>query len=113
MHRWQKDLWAALAGSDPKEMKIIVGGQNVGKSYLSQYWRMRETYYDILNQALVDDGQWFTVKCSEDISSWVRTQPQGMWHEHIDKRWMMYKNTFDIHEKIYTLMQLKYSDKNE
>lgn len=113
MHQWQKDLWAALAGSDPREMKIIMGGRQIGKSVMAQMWNQTfeiGEYYQKIDQAKVDDDRWFTVKCSGKISQWIKTQPNGMWHEHIDKNWTVYENIFDIHEKIYTMLHLKYGD---
>ena len=110
MHEFQKDLWATLSGSDPREMKIILSGRQVGKSTLAQMWNINLKSYEKLTEAKVDDDYWFTVKCTKEISSWIRTQPGNMWHEHIDKNWYVYKNMFDIHEKIYTMLQLKYGD---
>lgn len=113
MHEFQKDLWASLSGSDPREMKIIMSGRQVGKSVMAQMWNQTfeiGEYYSKIDQATVDDAQWYTVKCSGEISSWIKTQSKNMWHEHIDIHWKVYKNTFDIHEKIYTMLQLKYGD---
>ena len=38
MHKWQEDLWAAVAGSgvDPNEIKIVLSGRQLGKSYYQQ-----------------------------------------------------------------------------
>jgi hypothetical protein len=113
MHNWQKDLWAGLTGSDPREMKIIMGGRQIGKSVMSQMWNQAFNdgeYHTVIDKAMVDNSQWYTVKCSNKVSSWIKTQPKGMWHEHIDANWTLYKNTLDIHEKIYTMLQLKYGD---
>lgn len=113
MYTWQKDMWAACTGSDPKEMKIIMNGRQIGKSYMAQMWTevfAYEDFYQKIDQAIVDNEQWFTVKCSPGISKWVKSQPKNMWYEHIDKNWQVYKNAFDIHEKIYTMLQLKYSN---
>ncbi len=33
VHNWQKDLWAACSGIEPKELKITMSGRNVGKSH--------------------------------------------------------------------------------
>jgi hypothetical protein len=113
MHNFQKDLWSAITGSDPREMKIIMGGRQVGKSVMAQMWNQTYEigeYYTVIDRATVDHAQWYTVKCSSKISAWIKGQPEGMWYEHIDKDWMIYKNTLDIHEKIYTMLQLKYGD---
>ena len=38
MQNWQKDLWAAVAGSGvgPGEIKIVLSGRQTGKSYYQQ-----------------------------------------------------------------------------
>ena len=113
MQNWQKDLWATLAGVDPKKIKIYMGGRQIGKSALAQIWNQTfefGEFYSKIDQATVDRAQWYTIKCSVEISSWIKNQPSVLWHEHIDKDWKVYKNTFDIHEKIYTMIQLKYGD---
>lgn len=113
MHKWQKDLWAGLTGSDPREMKIIMNGRQIGKSTMAQMWNQtfeNKEYYSTIDRAEVDGNNWFTVKCSNEISQWIKTQPKDMWHEHIDKDWYLYKNMFDIHEKIHTMLHLRYGD---
>ena len=108
----QKDIWAACTGSDPKEMKIIMNGRNIGKSYMAQMWNTTfayQEYYSTLTKANVDGDLWLTVRCSQSISTWIKTQSRDMWYEHIDKEWYVHKNVFDMHEKLYTILQLKYS----
>ena len=108
MHRWQKDLWAGLTGHDPKDMKVYMGGRQIGKSYMSQVWGIKDyPYFDVIDRATVDNEPWLTIKCSNEVSAWIKTQSKTMWHKHIDKNWI--ENTFDIHEKIYIMLQLKYS----
>lgn len=109
MHQWQKDLWAGLTGSDPREMKIIMSGRQVGKYTMAQMWQeIQQPAFTKVTKATVDDAEWFTVKCNKEVAKWMREQPADMWHEHIDSNWTLYKNMFDVHEKIYTMLQLKY-----
>lgn len=67
------------------------------------------TNFKIIEQALVDDEQWYTVQVHPKIRSWMRSQPESMWYEHIDARWYTVANTFDIHVKIYTMLVLHFS----
>lgn len=113
MHDFQKNIWAAITGSDPREMKIIMNGRQIGKSTMSQMWNQTfevKEYYSVVDQATVDHARWYTIKCSGEVSKWIKNQSVGMWYEHIDKDWQVYRNMFDIHEKIYTMLQLKYGD---
>ena len=112
MHKWQKDLWAGLTGSDPREMKIIMGGRNIGRSVMAQMWneQLAKPAFSVVSRATVDNDTWVTVKCTEEVSKWIREQAVGMWYEHINQNWIVHKNIFDIHEKIHTMLQLKYGD---
>lgn len=67
------------------------------------------TTFKIIDQTLVDDEQWYTVQVHPDIRLWVRQQPENMWQEHIDQRWYKVANTFDIHEKVYTMLAMRWS----
>lgn len=64
--------------------------------------------YKVFTSAIVDGDKWITIKCNKESSAWIKTQPKIMWYEHIDTNWVIHKHTFDIHEKIYTMLQLKY-----
>ncbi len=72
-------------------------------------YRNDVTKFKIIDQALVDDEQWYTVQVHPEIRSWVTTQHKSMWHEHIDQRWYKVANTFDVHEKVYTMLALTWS----
>ncbi len=65
--------------------------------------------FSIIDQAPVDGETWYTVTCIKEVSAWLREQPEELWHEHIDFRLMHYSNKIDIHEKLYTMMALKWS----
>jgi len=116
LHPWQKDLVSKLeAGRKPGEMFVISAGRQTGKSRFADSWNaifnqhMSDTKFKIYDKALVDGDQWYTVGCTPDVSEWMRTQPESLWHEHIDEKWTIHLNRFDIHEKIYTQMGLKWS----
>jgi hypothetical protein len=114
MHKWQKDLWAALSGSDPKEMKIYMGGRNIGKSVMAQMWN---TIHEnpkptciVLASFPVDTNKWHTVQCSKEIADWIRSQPgeSKEWFEHIDQNWVLDRNKFDISLEFYLMLRLKW-----
>ena len=65
--------------------------------------------FEIVVSAMVDDEQWHTVRCATEISSWVRTMDEKEWHEHIDQRGYMHGNVFDMSERIYLMLALKFS----
>lgn len=65
--------------------------------------------FKILDRATVDGEPWVTVQVQSNISPWIRTQPEKMWYQHIDHNWYTVANTFDMHEKIYTVLALTWA----
>jgi hypothetical protein len=65
--------------------------------------------FDIRDQALVDGRTWYTVYCTHEASQWIRGQSRALWHEHIHKKWDVIHNTFDIDEKLYTMLALRWA----
>lgn len=78
----------------------------------NQYTAMREEAninYKHLSSAQVDSKPWHTVRCSKEISKWVKTHSEkDSWHEHIDGNWNLYANTLDISEELYMMLVLKF-----
>jgi hypothetical protein len=68
---------------------------------------------EIIDRATVDGEQWFTVSCSKEASMWFRKTHQDvedkLWYEHIDKGMYIHANAFDMHEKLYTLLAMKFA----
>ena len=66
--------------------------------------------FRIHDQGLVDDRTWYTVSCSYEASQWVKRQSRELWHEHINNKWdVRINNMFDIDEKLYTMLALRWS----
>lgn len=105
---WQETL---IKGFRTKEMAVISAGRQMGKSYVNQIMRelMEGPKFRKTTGAIVDGEQWYTVRCHSDVGQWVRTQNPNMWYEHIDQNWTVYVDTFDVHEKIYTMMGVKFA----
>lgn len=64
----------------------------------------------ILDQAQVDSNIWYTVSCAREVSIWLREQPEELQRDNFHTKWgMMYPNMYDIHEKLYTMLSLKWN----
>lgn len=67
----------------------------------------------VLNQAKVDGRLWYSVSCRRETSTWLREtfkdQENQQWFQNIDQRWYINHNVFDINEKIYTMLALKWA----
>jgi len=108
-HPWQQNLFQ---GFKRGEMMIISAGRQTGKSYLNQWYSaamqdIQQPKHQIIDSAEVDGTQWHTVRCRPEVSTWIRTHTDS-WHEHIDARWNMHRNMFDISEELYMLLVLKF-----
>ena len=113
MHTYQKALYDKLQAGGFKhgEIMLFSAGRQSGKSYLNQWFGSMTTpaKFSILDQAQVDSDTWYTVKCTKEVSAWLREQSKELQYSHIDARWFAHTNQFDIHEKLYTMMALKWS----
>lgn len=106
-------------GWKPGELVVMTAGRGTGKSMITQYfknWHMifdePQPAYKILTTATVDGSQWYTVTCTRDISIWIRETfadlEDKQWFSNIDEKWMINMNTYDMHEELYTMLQLRW-----
>jgi hypothetical protein len=114
IHPWQQDLLTKLGGWKPGEMMLVSAGRQSGKSTLaSHYWQMmkqQEISYSNAGKAEVDGELWYTVKCNKEAGAWIRSLPkEGNWFEHIDSQWYVYQHMFDLHERVYVQLGLKFT----
>ena len=76
---------------------------------LNEIFRKHHFVFKIRDQSQVDGEIWYTVSCIAAVAKWIRSQDREIWHEHINGKRDVFHNTFDIHEKLYTLLALKWS----
>ena len=90
------------------QINILMAGRRTGKSTFMDI--ANPPAIRILDQALVDGETWYTVQCKPSlVSGWVQEQDPNMWHRHINESyWTKHFNVFDMHEKLYTMLMLKW-----
>ena len=98
-------------GLRPGEVVVHAGGYGVG--YTGSSYAMTELekpVAEVIDQATVDGATWYTVSCRKDVSVWVREHgiENKEWYEHIDGKWMVHKNVFDMHEELYAYLKLSW-----
>lgn len=116
LHDYQLKM---LEGFKKGEMTILLSARQTGKSTYSQYAQQWQDIMsvkpaiEILDRSTVDGEQWLTVSCNKDASMWFRETHKDvedkLWHCHIDDRWQGFTNRFDMHEKLYILLAMKYA----
>ena len=77
----------------------------LNKAFKQHYGQLN---FKIRDQSQVDDDTWYTVSCTGAVAKWIRSQDREFWHEHINGKWNVIHNAFDIHEKLYTMLALKW-----
>ena len=91
------------------QISVLMAGRQTGKSHWNDI--VNPPAIKILDQELVDGETWYTVQCKPStVSGWIQEQDPNLWHRHIDidQRWYAHFNVFDIHEKLYTMLMLKW-----
>ena len=72
----------------------------------------KPAHFSIVNKAIVDGEQWYTVTCSKEASIWFReTQSiheDKLWFNEIDPSWIIRYNRYDMSEKMYLLLALRW-----
>lgn len=87
---------------------MVMMGRRTGKSML--YSNMFNqvfppSKFTKVSQSDVDGETWYTVRTSDPtVSSWIRSQDRKLKVETT----VNYPNYFDVHEKIYIMLELKY-----
>jgi hypothetical protein len=99
------------------ELALFSAVQRTGKSTISQYvkqWHdmqeQQQPKCEIIDSAEVDGNMWHTVACHKSVSMWIRENgvENESWREHIDARWYLHRNIFDISAELYMMAVLKF-----
>lgn len=73
----------------------------------------KEPNIQVLNKSLVDGEPWYTVSCLRETSIWIRnehsSQENKLWFQNIDEKWHINFNVFDVHEKFYAMLLLRWA----
>lgn len=94
-------------GVKPGEV-IVMMARQTGKSTLIQQLveeEAKKTIFTAVSSEPVDGEMWYTVRTSSPIiSKWIRSQDRNMYVETTAN----YPNYFDVHEKLYVMLELKF-----
>ena len=108
---WQLDMLKQFKGKG----LVQITGRQAGKSALnaaySTLWNdVFGPTVELLESSHVDDELWHTVRCQSHVGEWVRKQDSNMWYEHnTDSKFAIMRNKFDMNDKLFLMLQLKFS----
>ena len=94
------------------ELTMFTAARHPGKSVINQMYGsmgMSHPKFKIHDQAQVDGETWYTVGVNKEVCEWLHTQPAELFYEHPGEIWRFSLYEYDIHEKLYTLMALRWT----
>lgn len=105
---------APIGGFKSSDLMVAYAARRSGKSMLNQWYRSLtmpsfSVKFNITDQALVDGETWYTVECVYEVSEWLREQPKEWWAAYPTHGWVPFNGRYDIHEKLYTMLVLRWS----
>lgn len=104
-------------GFKPREMALFSAGRQLGKSTYNQYaqqWHdmqeQQQPKCKVISSAEVDGKTWYTIACRKEVSIWIRENgiENDSWYEHIDDKWTVHRNMFDVSEEMYMMVVLRF-----
>jgi len=103
------DPYSLNGGFKKGQMSIITGGRRTGKSYYAWMASMEinKLKFMTLNSSTVDGEPWYSLLVGSEAAPWLRTQDKSL---VIEGQGTVLSGAaiFDVHEKIYSLMVLKW-----
>jgi len=104
---------SATSGFKQGELMLFAAGRQTGKSMydfnLKRLVMMKHPKFRIHNQAQVDGETWYTVGLNKEVCEWLHTQSTELFHEYPGEIWTFSVYEYDIHEKLYTILALRWS----
>lgn len=94
-------------GFKPGEVIVMMARQTGKSTFMQQLVEeeAKKTIFATVSNSLVDGEKWYTVRtASPIISKWIRGQDRNMFFETTAN----YPNYFDVHEKLYVMLELKF-----
>jgi hypothetical protein len=88
--------------------QITVQGQRVFLSDVPGDTGNPGELFEVVDQALVDDEQWYTVITRRpECAKWIRTHDDTLQYEHQGRHVIGY--IFDIHQHLHLMLKLKFT----
>jgi len=88
---------------------VQITGRRPYSGVMPPYKSIIKTMFEIRSSAIVDGDTWYTVQVNPRVNSWIKTQDTSLWYNHLTPNHYKVVDTYDIHEKLYTLLALRWS----
>ena len=95
-----------MIGCSIGQLNLFMASRGSGKSVFGDMvQQLTQPSVTVLDQAQVDEDQWYTLDVDPDVASWIRQQPKEHWCEHSGRT---FRSLMDVHEHLYTMIRLKF-----
>jgi hypothetical protein len=116
---WQKQTFDTIYGGFKRgQIMTFTAGRATGKSTLTTAslkkllddMEMLAPSFEVLTTADVDGEPWYTVSCRKEVSIWIREngEEDREWYSHIDSKWMIHRNVFDVSQTMMAMVKLRW-----
>ena len=114
---WQKQTFDTVYGGFMRgQLMTFASGRNTGKSMLTATMlnnlckEIIMPPFEVLSTADVDGAPWYTIACRKEVSMWIRENgvEGSEWYSHIDGRWMIHHNIFDMSQEMLAMTKLRW-----
>jgi len=68
-----------------------------------------KTNFEVQGCVEGEHGKSYLVQVEPKVTSWIKEQSKDLWHEHLTESKYKVLDTFEIHEKLYSMMALRWS----
>jgi hypothetical protein len=88
---------------------VQLTGRRPYEGVMPPYKAVIKGNFEIFASSPVDNEIWHTVQVTPRVTKWIKEQNTSMWYSHKTSSKYKVLDTFDIHNKLYTMMALKFS----
>jgi len=88
---------------------VQITGRRPYDGVMPPYKAIIRTMFEIRDTAEVDGETWHTVQVNPRVGPWIKTQDPDLWYDHKTANNYKVVDTYDMHERLYIMMALKFS----
>ena len=88
---------------------VQITGRRPYDGVMPSYKAVIKSMFEIVATAEVDGDTWHTVQVNPRVSPWIKTQDSSLWYDHKTANNYKVVDTYDMHERLYIMMALKFS----
>lgn len=89
--------------------KRIMSNRNPYSGVMPPQKSVIKNYFEVQDNAVVDGCQWYTIQVNPRVSPWIKEQNKELWFNHITPNHYKVLDTFDVHEKLFTMLAIKWT----